>query len=207
VPEAVGEGFEVGDGCGVGLEPGVNGEAGVQAAEYGEREGDEGVEGSDRGAGPPGVGGEGEFFEGELEVKEEAEALEAVTDGVEAKEEELVLGGEELAGLALEGRGVGAAECAGDVEVEGEGVLDVEVELEGGGVAAPGAVVVVGDAGSEAGSGEDALGAGEIGGGDEEVEVAAGAEGGRAVETLGEGWAFEGDGGDAGLMEGAQDAR
>ena len=146
-----------------------------------------------------------ELSEGVAKVDDEAEALEAVADGVEAKEEEFVGGGEPAAGLAEKGGGEGAGQDGGRVEVKGERVLDVVVELDGGGAAVPLAVVVVGGAGAEAEGGEDGFGGGEVAGGDEEVEVVADAECGVAVEAFGEEGAFERNDGKGRLGEGLEE--
>ena len=91
--------------------------------------------------------------------------------GVQAKEGELI-GGCELPGrLALKRRQGGALPHCSDIEVEGEWVFYVEVKLDGGGGAQPGAMVVVTvSAGLKAQAAEQSLGRGQVFPADQQVE-------------------------------------
>ncbi len=142
----------------------------------------------------------------EGDVEDEAEAIEAVADCVKAEVEEFVRRGEPPGGLAGEVLELRVAPRAFEVEVDGQGVFHVEVQLDDGGAATPLLVVVVGHGiGEEIESLQEAGGGGEVSFMHEQIEIGGDAEGCRTVETLGEGWSLQGKHGDLRGGEGAEE--
>lgn len=131
-----------------------------------------------------------------------AEAFEAVARAVQAEEEPFVLRREEPGWDAMELGGLCALPGFLDMKVEGEGILDVVVELDGGAAAEPGTFIVVATSrGRKADFAEEEFGAVDVGASDEQVEVRTGAQGGVAIEPLGQPGTFQRDDRDLAALE------
>jgi len=140
--------------------------------------------------------------EGEDEVEDVAEALEAVADAVQAEEEPFIGGGEEPCGNAVEIGGLGALPDLVDMEVEGERILDVVVEFDGGAAAKPGPLIVVAPAGGEeADFAKQGFRFRDIGAANEQVKVRIRTEVGVSIEAFAKPGAFERDDGNVATVK------
>lgn len=191
LPQAIGKIFkmlvlffssgEVEDDCSVRL----------QTAHHRQAEREETTEFSDLWLRMPNGGRVRKSLEGQLQIENEAKEVEAVTRGVEAKEEQFIVRRKLPAVLSLKDGWPRPLQCAFDVEVESQRVFHVVVQLDRGSPPVPGTMVVVGHARDESNRGEDGFGARQIGFADQEVEVAADPQCGVQVEPLSKEGPFE----------------
>lgn len=151
--------------------------------------------------------GQWKLLKSKGEIEDVAEPFEAVAGAVKAKKEQFVRGRQKPGRDSLKVRETDPLPGALHIEVEGQRMLDVVMQIHRDSVTPPGPLMIVAAApGQEAELGEQIFRARHIHRADQQVEVAARSQCCIAAEPFGHPGTLERNDGNAALMKGRKDA-